>query len=148
MNKRKPYDTNKVTNTIKGLNNSNTKTSHRREGNPGFSISVILKSNNPYEHSTITIDVFEPKRYRTGTESITSCFWLNDSKTQTYISGSGSAGGCGDHKVSAAVSEAVASAGIELTPFSGCGDRCITVAVESIMRALGYRRNQYIICQR
>lgn len=140
-----PYNTNKVTNEIKGTNSNNIKPSQRREQNPGYSITVVTKKD---EREVITIDVTEPKRYRTGMEAVMSCVWINDRKTSTYIAGSGSAGGCGYHKPSAAISEAVRNAGIQMKDFGGCGDSTVTVAIQAIMRSLGYRKNQYIIVQR
>ena len=54
-------------------------------------------------------------------------------------SGTGKAGGYGYHKASAAISEAIRSAGIELDEdISGVGDRAIEDALEAIAQALGF----------
>ena len=141
---------NKVTNDIKGLTDDTHKFkfngNHRRWGNPGYTISTILKKDNEYDASTVKVEVYEPKRYRTGMENITCCVFVNDSRSGTHIRGSGSAGGCGYHKESAASGDAIRNAGIELKDsIDGVGDRAVEEAICQIMRALGYRRNQYVL---
>ena len=57
----------------------------------------------------------------------------------THTSGKGKAGGYGYHKESAAVAEAIKSAGITIdTDISGVGDGAICDALEAIARALGF----------
>lgn len=66
------------------------------------------------------------------------CLWIHGENF--YTSGLGSAGGGGYHKSSAAFSDAVRSAGIELdTSVAGRGDHAVEEAILSIVRALGYR---------
>ena len=63
--------------------------------------------------------------------------WINTSEVHT--SGKGKAAGGGYHKESAAVAEAIKSAGITLdTDISGVGDGAICDALEAIARALGF----------
>ena len=65
--------------------------------------------------------------------------WAND--RDTYLAGSGKAGGYGYHKESAAIDAAFRSAGIELAQsISGVGDTAIREALEALARALGYRK--------
>lgn len=65
--------------------------------------------------------------------------WVHDSTHNIFTSGKGSAGGYGYHKTSAAVDEAIQSAGIELSQgISGVGDSAIKEALVAIVRALGY----------
>ena len=54
-------------------------------------------------------------------------------------SGTGKAGGYGYHKISAAISEAILSAGIELSKdIEGLGDGAIHEALKAIAEALGF----------
>jgi hypothetical protein len=63
--------------------------------------------------------------------------WIYDEKHHT--SGSGKAGGYGYHKQSAAISDAIESAGIELNEdISGRGDSAIKEALEAIAATLGF----------
>jgi len=100
--------------------------------------------------------------------------WIHDSVHHIHTSGTGSAGGYGYHKESAAIAEAISSAGIELwgspygepskytnTPeelkalkraeskrrchISGCGDSSVQLAMRAIVKALGYRGKVEII---
>lgn len=81
--------------------------------------------------------------------------WING-KDSFSTSGTGSAGGYGYHKTSAAISEALGNAGVTLwgSPYTnygedenlkkqcwinGCGDTSILQALEAVTRALGYR---------
>ena len=63
--------------------------------------------------------------------------WIYDEKHHT--SGSGKAGGYGYHKESAAIAEAIKSAGITLDKdISGVGDSAIEDALRAIASALGF----------
>ena len=56
-------------------------------------------------------------------------------------SGTGKAGGYGYHKISAAIGDAIASAGIALdTDISGVGNSAILDALTAISNALGFER--------
>lgn len=56
-----------------------------------------------------------------------------------YTSGTGRAGGGGYHKASAAIAEAIQSAGIELDEdFAGRGDSATEQALKAIAQALGF----------
>lgn len=91
-------------------------------------------------------------------EVITVCCWMGRSKSASTVyatiwvrgpdywtSGHGQAGGYGYHKISAAVGDAIRSAGIELDQsISGVGERAITLAMEAIALKLGYRKTLII----
>ena len=63
--------------------------------------------------------------------------WVRDAEHRT--SGAGKAGGYGYHKQSAAIAEAIRSAGIELDKdIAGVGDSAIEEALEAIALSLGY----------
>ena len=65
--------------------------------------------------------------------------WINTSDVHT--SGKGKAGGYGYHKESAAIAEAMESAGVSLdTDISGVGDGAIKEALSAIANALGFER--------
>lgn len=131
-----------------GTRTENLNVKHRREGNPGYSIQVILKDDNAYDHALLTIDVFEPKNYRTGMERITACVWFHDSTSNIYLSGSGYAGGCGYHKPSAAINAAFNSAGIDCDSFSGHGDSAVKDTIYALMTVQGYDRSDYVLAWR
>ncbi len=62
------------------------------------------------------------------------------------VSGTGSAGGGGYHKESAAIDEAIKSAGIKLSKsIHGAGESAIREALTAITRALGYRGKLIIV---
>jgi len=82
--------------------------------------------------------------------------WAQGPQDRSFM-GHGRAGGYGYHRVSAAIQEAITSAGIELfgSPYSsrgekpnfrkraciaGVGDSAVRHALEAIARALGYRK--------
>ena len=63
--------------------------------------------------------------------------WIYDEKHHT--SGSGESGGYGYHKASAAIADAIESAGITLNEnIAGAGDSAIEQALEAVALALGY----------
>lgn len=63
-----------------------------------------------------------------------------------YTSGHGTAGGYGYHKESAALGEAIRSAGIKLSEsISGVGDTAIGVAMLAIVRAVGYKGRTLLV---
>lgn len=65
--------------------------------------------------------------------------WVHPKGGNDYRSGAGKAGGYGYHRASAALQEAIASAGITLAvPIDGAGDSAMRAAVLAIARAAGY----------
>ncbi len=66
--------------------------------------------------------------------------WLGCYERSVHTSGTGSAGGYGYHKESAAVGKAFTSAGIELAEdIRGRGTRAIYDALEAVAEHLGYK---------
>ena len=95
------------------------------------------------EYTLITSDLRTPIILRIyGTNAMNyACVWILDNKKNIYCNGSGSAGGYGYHRPSAAVSEALTKAGIELScRISGRGDTAIENAIKSIGTKLGYKK--------
>ena len=69
--------------------------------------------------------------------TVYASIWIQSSGI--YTSGKGKAGGYGYHKESAAIAEAIESAGITLdTGISGVGDCAIREALKAIAHALGF----------
>lgn len=66
-------------------------------------------------------------------------------KGDLYGAGHGWAGGYGYHRVSAAVSDALTSAGVKLSlDISGVGDEAIRTALEALAAHLGYKRTLFV----
>jgi len=111
-------------------------TSHRKEGKCYFeSYSAIVRSESKYnpDQGNAVVDL---RLYGTGTTWY-ACIWVQTPEGP-HLSGSGSAGGYGHHKPSAAASEAIRNAGIELSQdISGRGDESIRGAVKAIADAIG-----------
>ena len=82
---------------------------------------------------------------RSANASVVYCsVWI--SKKGFYTSGRGSAGGYGYHKESAALDDALRSAGVTLDQsISGVGERAMEDALVAIGRALGYRGKMRVI---
>ena len=69
--------------------------------------------------------------------TVYASIWVNG--PDHFTNGTGKAGGYGYHKESAAIAEAITSAGITLDKdISGVGDSAIEDALEAIAQALGF----------
>jgi len=84
---------------------------------------------------------------RSNSASVVFCsIWCHSRHKGLHCAGNGSAGGYGYHKESAALGDALRSAGIELDrSISGAGDTAISGALEAITKALGYTGKILII---
>ena len=85
--------------------------------------------------------------------------WIRDRRNGRWYAGNGSAGGYGYHKESAAIGDAIDSAGVQLTGsvskrngeakgpahIHGVGESAIKAALEAIARALGFRKYTIVI---
>lgn len=70
--------------------------------------------------------------------TVYATIWIHG---ENYASGTGSAGGGGYHKESAAIGEAITSAGIQLKHrIDGVGDSAIRDALEAITKHFGYHK--------
>jgi hypothetical protein len=90
--------------------------------------------------------------------TVYASIWINDRKNDRWYAGRGTAGGGGYHKQSAAIQEALTSAGVTLygsaypprngqtenlnkqAHIDGVGETAVRAALEAIARALGYRK--------
>jgi hypothetical protein len=119
---------------------SNAKNHGRDKETVGIRSLVVLSKGELKE-------VVDVRFYMGRSNSASKVFcsiWCNNSKQS--LSGTGSAGGGGYHKESAAFSDAVSSAGIELSvSVDGVGDRAIDDAMKAIAKALGYRGKSKLI---
>jgi len=110
--------------------------SHRRENNfmeqyTGF----VLIDGELREIVTLRIYGTNAKNY--------ACLWYNN--IAEWASGSGSAGGYGYHRPSAAAQEAFDTAGVTLSEcISGRGDSAIREAVEALAKAMFPRKKIFI----
>lgn len=103
---------------------------HRREPHWCYSCKVL--------DATKRKEVAELRIYATNGKH-TACLWVNGAKG--VVRGSGSAGGYGYHRASAAAEKAIAAAGIRLAAsFGGKGNRSIKTAMAAIGRACGLRK--------
>jgi hypothetical protein len=111
-------------------------TSHRKEKG-GFHAEYAAIVPDDYEHNTskckspVTIRLYWPGSV------CYACIWVNGEAIHT--SGSGSAGGGGYCKASAAAGEAIRNAGFTLqSRIDGVGTNAIEQAVLAIAAAVGY----------
>lgn len=83
---------------------------------------------------------------RSPASSVVYCsIWIS-TLSGRYLAGHGSAGGGGYHKESAALEEAISSAGIKLAGhIGGCGDSAMEHALRAIARAAGYENLPFAV---
>lgn len=119
---------------MKTLNITPTETgfnrNHRKENNFMESFELLTVDNGKIKHlATLRIYGTKAQNY--------AAIWIHDSKTNIWTSGTGSAGGYGYHRPSAAAAEAIKSAGVKLShSISGRGDRATEEALLSIGKFL------------
>ena len=112
--------------------------SHRKEGKYYFNSYTAIVDGIDYEGKPTKKTPVELRLYGTGSKNY-ACLWVNDIKSNIHTSGSGSAGGYGYHRPSAAAAEAIMNAGIDLSEhIDGRGESAIEEAVKAIAEALGY----------
>jgi hypothetical protein len=96
--------------------------------------NVIVNSNDGLKN-IITARCYMGRSASAST--VHASIWVHSTDHQT--SGTGKAGGYGYHKASAAIAEAIKSAGIELDEdISGRGDSAIEESLEAIAATLGF----------
>ena len=123
--------------TFKELNKPTKFTiSHRKENHfyKQFTAIAINKAGQAYEAVTLRLYGTDSKTYACVWTS-SNCSWAGYS--DLWRNGSGTAGGYGYHRASAAAQEAIYNAGIELDEdINGRGDQAIEEAVFAIARAM------------
>ncbi len=116
----------------------NLNINHRKENKlqDEYSVIVLDDSFGDYTHIPITVRIYgtNAKNY--------ACVWIYGKGIDGInISSSGSAGGYGYHRPSAAVADALNNAGIELSSnISGVGNKAIMDAISAIARSMGYKK--------
>ena len=134
--KRAPYDANPVL-KIETKQNGRMMDSRNRE-----QISH-LRFITPKFEEPITIRAWMSESRNAS--MVYASIWFHDRTGQIHGSGSGSAGGYGYHKESAAINGAFRDAGVTLkVSFGGCGDSSVRIAIESLARKLGYRSGKVL----
>ena len=115
----------------------------------------LIATRNGELCEVITIRTYFNKK-GSGMQPVRACVWIKPAKAGDWNSGRGSAGGYGYHKESAAIAEAVSSAGVSLfgalynyrnapvdlkkrVDFGGTGSSGYTDIFKAIARAAGYR---------
>lgn len=99
---------------------------------------------NDHEGMRVIADVRFYFVGRDGMSPLYCVVWVNDGKKDIYKSGAGKASGCGYHKPSAALEDALNDAGIYTSePISGVGGRAMIEALNALAEALGY--TDYIV---
>lgn len=125
---------------MKATYNQNAKTKftsfHRKENKCYFESYNALVPCKDYEGKNDLKPIVELRLYGTGNTN-SAAIWVRGENIHT--SGTGSAGGYGYHRPSAAASEAIRNAGIVLDKdISGVGDSAIEAAVKAIAEMCGY----------
>lgn len=107
--------------------------------------SAIIRDSSAYDGSglrdAITIKVYKSARGSMVYASAWIAFTDKRTGASVYASGSGSAGGYGYCKASAACADALASAGVKLSQsISGVGERAVEDALRAICKHFGHAR--------
>jgi len=120
-------------------------TSHRKEGKCYFSSMMLLDlAAKPY-NGTSAHAVIEARLYGTGSKNF-AALWVHLPASKKYpdglhTSGTGSAGGYGYHRPSAALAEAISNTGFTLSEdIGGRGESSMRDALLAIADALGIKR--------
>jgi hypothetical protein len=110
-----------------------------RELHEAYSVVAVIKGELK---EVVTARIYVGRSRQS--ERVYASIWVHGPRFAT--AGNGWAGGWGYHKVSAALQEAISSAGIVLqndegkrTAIDGCGDSAMRNALEAIARAAGAR---------
>ncbi len=117
--------------------------------------SLVVRHKGEMREAVCVRSYYNPKG--SGMQPVRACIWIRPADSGAeWRSGKGSASGCGYHKESAAVADAVSSAGVRLfgsaysyrsepvdmkkpLHFGGTGDSAYQAIFEAIARAAGYR---------
>ena len=138
---RRTVNANNMEATILEVNGKGTKftTSHRKENKCYFESYTAIVDGVDHKGNPTKKTPVELRLYGTGNKNF-ACLWVHDSSNSGVSrNGSGSAGGYGYHRPSAAAAEAIRNAGIKLSEdISGRGGQAIESAVKAIAEALGY----------
>lgn len=109
---------------------------HRKENHFYKQITAIAISEDRRAYDAVILRLYATdSRHYACLWTKSNCSW--DKAQDLWRNGSGSAGGYGYHRASAAAEEAIENAGIELSEtIGGRGDNAMREAVEAIARAI------------
>lgn len=139
------YDTNRATLPKADAENARNYGGDKEEVNRLRVIVFDAKARSEREHHSGLESVVEARFWmgRSAAASVVYCsVWLHGRRwANRCCSGRGSAGGSGYHKESAALEDALSSAGVKLAGnIGGCGERPMSLALAAVARAMGYHR--------
>lgn len=127
----------------------------QQPGTPMVGAGSLVVSHKGQLREVITLRTYYSSK-GSGMQPVRACVWIHPADGSNWRTGRGSAGGCGYHKESAAIADAVRSAGIELWgnpynyrrepvdmkkrfDFGGTGASAYADIFSAIARAVGYR---------
>lgn len=150
--KNAPYDFNRAQLPPEDTNNGRNRAQEmeQRAGGPGlYRVQVVAfdrtqdKGRDDVTYDGRFATVVDARFYmgrRKQASQVHCSVWVR-TRDGRYFAGNGSAGGWGYHKASAALDEALTSAGIKLAkPIHGCGDGAMKWALDAVAKAAGYAR--------
>jgi hypothetical protein len=168
MEKRVPYDFNRVKSFTPGRNGARNMSGEKEQvarliyiaPNPGFvpgqrfsrryvqAVDVRVYMGRSSNASTVYASVWARAKAR---HKLTRAIDAKgkrvtvDNLDGIWASGRGSAGGYGYHKESAAIEDALTDAGFSMEGhFGGCGDTSAELAIEAVARYLGWKTGEVI----
>ena len=127
----------------------------RQPDTPMVGAGSLVVSHKGQLREAVTVRTYYASR-GTGMQPVRACVWIKPAAGGEWRTGRGSAGGCGYHKESAAIADAVRSCGVELFgnpyhfrrepvdlkkrfDFGGTGAGAYADIFSAIARAAGYR---------
>lgn len=153
IDQRNPLEKPEMTNKIRAVFSDKPAENARTSDTPMVSVWSLVVKHKGELREAVTVRTYYTSR-GTGMQPVRACIWVRGA--EGYRSGRGSAGGCGYHKESAAIADAVSNAGITLygnpyardpnpadakkpLHFGGTGSSAYREIFEAIARAAGYR---------
>lgn len=132
-----PYSGNVATLPSEDVNNAKNLAGDKEETASYRVIALTERDGKPEMVEAITVRCWMGRS--SSASVVYASVWVRTADREHWFSGHGKAGGYGYHKESAAIDDAIRSAGITLDKsFSGCGESPMRVALHAIAQAAGY----------
>ena len=126
---------------VTGMEEAQNFTSSHRKENNSWSGWQVISLDKGRLRTIVDLRVYWPNR---NAETVHACVWINGE--DFYTKGSGTAGGWGYDKASAAAESALARAGVEFNRHWGGGGKSATEeAILAVAKKLYPRRKMYIV---